>query len=279
MTPTLTEDSIGKGSLESGRINLGNKCTNDKFDGCTRTGLPGNILHPVRSARISLMNSFRFKYGTLEVRAKIPTGDWLWPAIWLLPRSEVYGTWPASGEIDLLESRGNLNYRQNGVHVGVEQIGQTLNFGPNNPIIQGFPAATQTTNSQPNNGYNKNFHNYKLRWTPQSITFYIDGVVTKKISAGTGFWNLGNFGRSGAQNPWRSGSTMAPFDKEFYLIMNLAVGGTNNYFNDQINRPHAKPWTNSEQHPKTSFWNARHQWLPTWTSSSFQISFVKIWAL
>lgn len=274
LRPTLTEDVMGKGFLQSGHINLGNRCTNDLFGGCARTGIPGNILPPVRSARISLIDSFSFKYGTLEVRAKIPTGDWLWPAIWLLPKTEAYGTWPASGEIDLLESRGNTNYKENGVHVGVEQIGQTLNFGPNNPIMQGFPAATKSTNSRPNNGYNQNFHNYKLRWTPQSITFYIDDVVTKTIPVGTGFWDLGS-----------SATKMAPFDKEFYLIMNLAVGGTNSYFNNQINRPYAKPWRNDEQHPKTSFWNARNQWLPTWRlkespkSSSFQISYVKIWAL
>jgi len=51
--------------------------------------------------------SFAFKYGRVEVKAKTPVGDWLWPAIWLLPKDQEYGQWPASGEIDIFESRGN----------------------------------------------------------------------------------------------------------------------------------------------------------------------------
>ena len=44
------------------------------------------------------------------LKAKLPKGDWLWPAIWMLPRYNEYGQWPASGEIDIMESRGNVNY-------------------------------------------------------------------------------------------------------------------------------------------------------------------------
>jgi beta-glucanase (GH16 family) len=52
--------------------------------------------------------SFNMRYGRVEVMAKLPKGDWIWPGIWLLPKGDVYRQWPASGEIDIVESRGNL---------------------------------------------------------------------------------------------------------------------------------------------------------------------------
>lgn len=70
----------------------------------------------------------------------MPTGDWLWPAVWLMPRDNVYGGWPTSGEIDLLESRGNENLVQNGVNIGTHMVGSTLHWGPdynNNRFVLG----------------------------------------------------------------------------------------------------------------------------------------------
>jgi beta-glucanase (GH16 family) len=68
-----------------------------------------------------------FKSGQ-KVKAKLPKGDWLWPAIWLLPYRNQYGMWPASGEIDIMESRGNTNYPQS-AEGGVESFGSTLHWG------------------------------------------------------------------------------------------------------------------------------------------------------
>ena len=82
-------------------------CTGPNFYGCFRSsGGGGNYLNPVKSGRIRTAESFFFKYGKVEVRAKLPRGDWLWPAIWMLPRYNQYGGWPASGEIDIMEARG-----------------------------------------------------------------------------------------------------------------------------------------------------------------------------
>ena len=60
-------------------IVLVNRCTNPQWWGCERTGSPTNILNPIKSARIRTVNSFSFRYGRVEVRAKMPAGDWLWP--------------------------------------------------------------------------------------------------------------------------------------------------------------------------------------------------------
>mmetsp|Transcript_9153 Transcript_9153/g.1364 ORF Transcript_9153/g.1364 Transcript_9153/m.1364 type:complete len:98 (+) Transcript_9153:370-663(+) len=93
------------------------------------SGAGGNFLNPITSARLR-SQGFSFKYGRVEVNAKLPKGDWLWPAIWMLPTSNAYGGWPASGEIDIVESRGNVGYPAG----GPESIGSTLHFGPGWPF-------------------------------------------------------------------------------------------------------------------------------------------------
>lgn len=177
----------------------------------------------MRSSRVSTWESFAFKFGTLEIRAKIPGGDWIWPALWMMPRFDVYGGWPRSGEIDLMESRGNRALFNGNVQVGTEQVGSTLHFGPQ-WNINGWPTAHHTFNQAP--GFNEQFHLYKLVWTPSYMHFLVDDRLIGTIHVGNGFWDRGGFWNSGHSNPWEGGTIMAPFDQEFYVIMNVAVGGT-----------------------------------------------------
>jgi hypothetical protein len=108
----------------------GHGCTGSKWHDCliaTNT-TNGTIINPVKSGRINTRRGVSIKYGRVEVEAKLPAGDWLWPAIWMLPKDNVYGEWPRSGEIDILESRGNnYTYAQGGNNI----VGSTLHFGPN----------------------------------------------------------------------------------------------------------------------------------------------------
>ncbi|XP_046645457.1 beta-1,3-glucan-binding protein-like [Daphnia pulicaria] len=287
--PTLTEDRYGAGFVNTGTLDLNggapaDECTNPSFYGCSRGG--GNTINPAMAARIRTVNSFSFKYGRVEVNAKMPTGDWLWPAIWMLPRHNAYGTWPASGEIDLVESRGNLRLMQNGVNIGVEQAGQTLHWGPYWPY-NGYGNTAWTKSSTP--GYNSAFHRYQLEWTPDYLKFSIDDVETGRITPGAGgFWDLGvSTGAFPAEieNPWRFATKMAPFDEEFYLIINLAVGGTNGFFpDDAVNEGGApKPWTSTSGNALGDFWNGRAGWYPTWQAAgeeaAIQVDYVRVWAL
>jgi len=103
-------------------------CTSNNFYGCERNAAAsGNYINPIQSARIRTVNSFTFDYGRIEVKAKIPKGDWIWPAIWLLPAYNEYGQWPASGEIDIMESRGNDASYPSG---GNDKFASTLHWGP-----------------------------------------------------------------------------------------------------------------------------------------------------
>ncbi|CAG9560383.1 unnamed protein product [Danaus chrysippus] len=288
--PSLTADQFGENFLYTSTLNIeggapADRCTNPQWYGCERTGTPNNILNPIKSARIRTVNSFSFRYGRVEVRAKMPAGDWLWPAIWLMPAYNSYGTWPASGEIDLVESRGNRNMIQNGLHIGTQEAGSTLHFGPY-PDWNGWETAHWVRRNQ--GGYDYDFHRYQLEWTPDFIKFSIDDVELGRVAPGNkGFWEYGGFSKNpNVLNPWRYGSKMAPFDQKFYIIINLAVGGTNGFFPDNVFNPTPKPWSNNSPRAATDFWNGRNSWLPTWMlnqneghSASLQVDYVRVWAL
>ena len=69
--------------------------------GAVSNATSGTVINPVMSARITTKNSHHIQYGKVEIVAKLPRGDWLWPAIWMLPDNDTYGPWPLSGEIDV----------------------------------------------------------------------------------------------------------------------------------------------------------------------------------
>ena len=131
--PTLTEDAIGTEAFYHGDVNIwggssADECTNNANYGCERSAAgSGNVINPIRTARLRTINSFSFQYGRVEVKAKLPKGDWLWPAIWLLPTENTYGGWPSSGEIDVMESRGNDPSYVAGGH---NSFASTLHWGP-----------------------------------------------------------------------------------------------------------------------------------------------------
>jgi beta-glucanase (GH16 family) len=150
------------------------------------------------SARLN--SKFAFTYGKVEVRAKLPTGVGTWPAIWTLGKNitedgaywqtQGFGTtsWPACGEIDIMEHWGNnQNYVQSALHTP-SSYGGTINHGG-----QSIP----TVSSE--------FHIYTLVWTPEKMTFSVDGRVHY------------------IYNPEIKDDTTWPFDKEQYLLLNVAI--------------------------------------------------------
>lgn len=239
--PSFTSEVFGEEFLTSGRVVIPpQECTESYNWGCDRTGSYDHIINPIRSARVDTRDSFAFKYGTLEIRAKMPAGDWIWPALWLMPKNSVYGEWPRSGEIDLMELRGNRQLFSGNTNVGNEHAGSTIHFGPSQSVKNQWPLHHYSKNRSP--GFNENFNVYRLVWTPNLLQFLINGEIVGTVEAGSGFWNAGNFAGSGLPNPWAQGTTMAPFDQEFFIIINNAVGGTNYFSDDFENRNGGKPW-------------------------------------
>lgn len=128
-----------------------------------------------------------------------------------MPTKSKYGGWPRSGEIDLMEARGNRNYTNHlGKQIGVEQFTSTLNFGPA-PNINGWSTATYASNSAPGQGFNRGFHKFQMEWTPTYLKYSYDDKEIGRIDAGNGFWARGNFT---GENIWKNGTKMAPFDEE-----------------------------------------------------------------
>ncbi|BCJ94302.1 hypothetical protein acsn021_18710 [Anaerocolumna cellulosilytica] len=159
-----------------------------------------NRYAPYSSGKITTKDKFTFRYGRIDFRAKLPRGNGLWPALWLLPNDNVYGTWAASGEIDVMEARGRVPGASSGaIHYG----GQW----PANTYLGGdylFPEG-QTIDSE--------YHVYSLVWEEDIIKWYVDGKCFFKATSEQWFSNAA------------PGNPLAPFDQEFYIIMNLAVGG------------------------------------------------------
>ena len=116
IVPVLTEDKIGAQNVRAGYTyelwggSPADMCTGAQFFGCSRASDGNHYINPVMSGKLTTVLSHSIRYGRVEVKAKLPKGDWLWPAIWMLPKFNEYGEWPASGEIDIMESRGNVNY-------------------------------------------------------------------------------------------------------------------------------------------------------------------------
>ena len=125
-------------------------------------------------------------------------------------------------------------------------------------------------------------HVYGLVWTPDRLFTYIDdesNVVLDVDMSTESFWEKGGF--SGVDNPWKGAAKNAPFDQEFYLILNVAVGGTNGYFPDG---QCGKPWADASTTASNDFYNTRGAWYPSWNypasnDSAMKIDSVKVWSL
>lgn len=159
-----------------------------------------NRVAPYSSGKITSKDKFTFKYGRIDFRAKLPAGNGLWPALWLLPNEDTYGVWASSGEIDVMEARGRIpNASSGAIHYG--------GTWPTNTYLGGdyvFPEGESI---------NSDYHVYSLVWEEDNIKWYVDGKCFFKAT-NEQWYSAGN-----PNNP------NAPFDQEFYIIMNLAVGG------------------------------------------------------
>lgn len=147
------------------------------------------------SARLVSKNKGDWKYGRFDIKAKMPYGQGIWPAIWMMPTDAVYGGWAASGEIDIMEY---LGHEQNKVH-------GTLHYGGS------WPNNTHTGDSYTleSGSFADDFHVFTLEWQEGEIRWYVDGALYQTQTQ----WNT-----TAAPFP-------APFDQKFFMILNLAVGG------------------------------------------------------
>lgn len=151
----------------------------------------------IKSARIHTKNNFSFLYGRIDIIAKVPKGKGTWPALWMMPQEDRYGHWPKSGEIDIMEHCGNdLNelflciHTEAYNHTREEQYYKTIHV----------------------DDLTDRFHKYSLLWEKNRITYLLnDKVITSYVK--------GEDGKDSSNKGW-------PFNHPYYLIMNLAIGGS-----------------------------------------------------
>jgi len=144
------------------------------------------------SARLLSRGKGDWTYGKFVIRAKVPKGRGIWPAIWMLPTDNTYGGWPKSGEIDMME------------HVGYED--STL-YGTVHTQAFNHMIGTQKSNEIVLKDIEETFHLYSIHWKKDRIEFWVDDS-----HYGTFYKEEGDY------KEW-------PFDQAFHLILNVAVGG------------------------------------------------------
>lgn len=160
---------------------------------------------PYTSGRILTRDKASFTYGYFEARMKTPTGNGMWPAFWMLPQpvnsntlENEYGGWPANGEIDIMEAKGRLQ----------NTVDTTLHFG------KAWNAHDYVTSETTLSSNTDEWHVYAVEWTADEISWYVDGQKALTVTKDR-WWS---------QDASNQGLSM-PFDKPFYILFNLAVGG------------------------------------------------------
>ena len=158
------------------------------------TGTDG-IARNYTSARLKTQNLFTQAYGRFEARIKIPKGQGIWPAFWMLGNDISQNGWPKCGEIDIMENIGRESGIVHGSLHGPSSVAHTSD-------------STSTVSLPPGKSYSDDFHIYAVEWEPGTVRFYVDSdnyaTFTKAQWSGGGQW---------------------VFDHPFFMIMNVAVGG------------------------------------------------------
>lgn len=148
------------------------------------------------ATQISSRNKGFWKYCRIDVRAKLPYGQGMWPAIWMMPMQPVaYGSWPRSGEIDVMENLGN----------NTRLLYTTLHYGSGN-------ASNEGTYTMPaNQSLSDSFHVYTMIWDSASFSFTLDSA--------NNYYRLNQWSPDNVTFP-------KPFDQPFFLMFDLAIGGS-----------------------------------------------------
>jgi beta-glucanase (GH16 family) len=153
------------------------------------------------SAKLTSSRKGDWTYCKADIRARLPKGRCVWPAFWMMPTQSAYGGWPACGEIDIMEERGDRP----------GSVGSTIHFG--NP----WKYIGQSYSLPSNQTFDTAYHNFGMEWEAGTLRFYVDNKLFETRVASEWY-------TSGAT---KAAKPNAPFDQNFYMQLNTAVGGTN----------------------------------------------------
>jgi len=275
MMPTLTAAEYGEDFLYSGKLDLTTENPDHpcniwyQQDTLCYDEAGEDIVKPIQMARLHTKNKFTFRYGRVEVRARLPLANWIRPAIWMLSNNNSYGGFPASGEFDLMESSGNRDYHCGKTSRGVDTVQTNLHMG--------YPGSSEhwsnyTLNTNTTQNYADHFHIYELEWNENFAAYSIDGEEIYRLTAPGPPGGLYDYAGFDGDNIWASGGPMAPFDKDFYFVLSAASGGWPFY--DYCTPP--APWSKDSPQKRREFWESRESWFHTW-SQPFSIDYIRLY--
>lgn len=266
ISPVLTDEIYGEGFVtQPTGLDLGEHCTGTRSSPeCYQKPDSWFIIPPVVSSQIFTKGKFSFKYGKIQIRAKVPKGDWLYPELFLNSENGEYGPSYESGQIRVAFVAGNQRDNQ--------KLEGGLILGAKTPARK--YAIKSTESGVP---WTDAFHNYTVEWTPAGITLSVDGSEYGKIYPPEGgFASLASNLQLKNADSWKRGNNMAPFDKEMHIVIGVGAGGHN--FEDRTDG--TKPWANNKAISQKDFYKARTAWRPTWGSgAALDVEYVKVWAL
>ena len=159
------------------------------------------------SSRMRSKNKFDFQYGRVDVRAKAAPGDGMWSAVWMLPTNSPYGVWAASGEVDIMEV----------VNAGTENQGvfMAAHHGFEWPLNQITSEGADVDDAS-------DWHTYSLEWSGDYLRWFVDGEHLRTVNKDVYYSYYFKDNTDGYQ---LASDPAAPFDRDFHLLVNLAVGG------------------------------------------------------
>lgn len=202
--------------VENGNLVL--RARKETFTGPDRppeiaSGANGPVTKEYTSGKVRTRGLHAWQYGRIETRAKVPGGQGIWPAVWMMPADDYYGSWPLSGEIDILEAVNvGAGCDECEGDVGENRTTSALHFGdppPGNRYVDHrnvLPGAVLPSDD---------YHVYAVEWGEGLIRFLVDDKIHFTVTRDQ--WDTAS--------PLAKGNPNAPFDKPFYVMANLAVGG------------------------------------------------------
>ena len=197
-------DSGNNISQDDGKLNITLKREEKLFFDTNGYGATANY----SSGKLVSKDLFSVKYGRVDIRAKMPTGTGLWSALSMLPNDEIYGSWASSGEIDIFGGCGRTP----------EMVKGTLHYGSKWPDNKNASNSLNIVENGKKGTNISDWHVYSMIWEEGIIRFYCDGKCYFECDS----W----YTAASRSNP------NAPFDQRFYLILNLAAGGSYDNFNE-----------------------------------------------
>ncbi|XP_013136480.1 PREDICTED: beta-1,3-glucan-binding protein-like [Papilio polytes] len=262
ISPSLLQSKYNEDIINE-RLDLANTCTGRMGTReCAQVASGFLILPPVITGKLTTKNKFNFRFGRIEIRAKLTEGNWLIPEITLEPRDSVYGDQRyESGLIRVAFAKGNTLFAKK------------LYGGPVLSDSEPYRTIHMKEKTGIYNWY-KDFHNYSMVWKPDGLELFVDGDMYGTVDPGEGFFSSGLKHSVKHAAQWSRGTAMAPLDEMFYVSLGLRVGGVNDFADDSI-----KPWRNRNSKALLNFWNAKDSWYPTWSDAAVKVDYVRVYAL